>query len=125
MKLIIAGGRHYKFTPRDIDFLNWFKRSSEENEDPITEVVSGKCSGADAYGERWAKFHGIHVEPFPADWDNLGDAAGPVRNEEMAKYADVVILFPGNKGTRSMQERAEIHGLTILFSREFKGIGKW
>lgn len=97
MKLIIAGGRNYVFTGADIDRLDRIHKAK-----PATEVVSGRASGADAEGERWARFNGIPVKAFPADWEVYGRKAGPIRNKAMAQYADAVALFPGGKGTRSM-----------------------
>lgn len=49
--------------------------------------------GADALGEHWATAHGIPVERFPADWDKHGRAAGPIRNEAMAREGDALVVF--------------------------------
>jgi hypothetical protein len=46
MKLIIAGGRDYKFTKSDLEKL--------DSIEGITEVVSGGARGADKCGEIWA-----------------------------------------------------------------------
>ena len=104
MKLIIAGGRDYKMT-----FEDWQKL----DEIDITEVVSGGASGADAEGERYAKNKAIPVSRFPADWKAHGKAAGPIRNRQMAKYADAVVLFPGGRGTASMRKEAIMAGIKI------------
>lgn len=87
MRVIIAGPRdfypHYDHVDRVV------KESGFE----ITEVVSGDAEGVDYRGEQWAKKNSIPVKHFPADWKRLGKAAGPVRNGEMAKYADAAILI--------------------------------
>lgn len=57
----------------------------------ITEVVSGVAHGVDKLGERWAQAHKIPVKQFPAQWNKYGNAAGPIRNREMAEYADALI----------------------------------
>src|SRR5687767_3965572 len=101
MKLIIAGGRDYKFSVDDFVVLEKLHRQHQ-----ITEVVSGKARGADFYGEVWAYEHQIPIKAFPADWKTHGKAAGPIRNQEMARYADAVALFPGGKGTESMFKEA-------------------
>ena len=55
MKLIIAGGRNYFFTIKDLSKLMDLLPD-------VTEVVSGACpTGADHWGEVWAKAHEIPV----------------------------------------------------------------
>jgi hypothetical protein len=105
LSVIVAGGRDYRMTPQDEAWLDTL---------PIREVVSGGASGADAGGEAWAEKRGIPVRWFPADWDKYGRAAGPIRNRQMAEYADAVVLFPGGRGTDSMRREAERRGLTIF-----------
>jgi hypothetical protein len=109
LKVIIAGGRDYQVTLED-----WQKL----NEIPITEVVSGGASGADKGGEQYAEDKQIPVRKFPADWKEHGRAAGPIRNREMAQYADAVVLFRGGIGTNSMKAEAEKAGIAIY---DFRG----
>jgi hypothetical protein len=82
----------------------------------ITEVVSGCAPGADTFGEAWAKKRMIPIRRFPADWRKHGNRAGPIRNEEMARYADQLIaVWDGvSHGTADMIERARSHGLTVF-----------
>jgi len=109
--MIVAGGRDYRVKPQDEAWLDTL---------PIREVVSGGASGADAAGERWARKRGIPVKRFPADWDKYGPAAGPIRNRQMAEYADAVALFPGGLGTASMKREAERRGLQIFNPPPFR-----
>ena len=106
MKLIIAGGRDYVFNAKDIERLNSI--------DGITEVVSGGASGADYHGEKWAESKDIPIKKFPADWNKHGNSAGPIRNKQMAIYADAVALFPGGRGTSHMFRTALIAKLKIF-----------
>lgn len=108
MKLIIAGGRDYQFTQSDFDLLDGLRLKH-----PVEEVVSGGATGADSGGEDWAKSREIPVKGFPADWKTYGKAAGPMRNQAMASYADAVALFPGGKGTASMYRIAKATGIEI------------
>lgn len=128
-RLIIAGGRDYHLTPADYEKLDNHRLGLQ-----IAEVVSGCAPGADTDGANWAKKHFIHVEPFPADWDDLSqpdarirtradgtryDAeAGPRRNRQMATYADTVALFPGGSGTADMHKAAKAAGLRIYDFRQ-------
>lgn len=109
MKLIIAGGRNYQFTGADyaaLDALHLLRG--------VSEVVSGCASGADKCGEEWAKRNNIPVKPFPANWKAFGRSAGPIRNRQMAEYADALALFPGGKGTANMREMAVLNYLEIF-----------
>lgn len=118
MKLIIAGGRNYKFTSSDKERLNKiFEEMLGKSE--VIEVISGCCSGADHEGELWANSKNVNIRKFPPDWMKYGRAAGPIRNEEMAKYADAVALFPGGKGTESMYNLSKKYKLTIY---DFRGL---
>lgn len=112
MRIIIAGGRDYYFKEHDYDWL-----SDLHDEILITEVVSGKATGADSCGEIWANDNDIPIIPFPAIWKRpngtLNKVAGHIRNEQMARYADAVVLFPGGNGTANMRKNAIIHGLII------------
>ncbi|MBQ8495398.1 MAG: DUF2493 domain-containing protein [Clostridia bacterium] len=77
--------------------------------------MSGGCRGADKLGERYAEENGIPTERYSADWQRYGRAAGPKRNEEMAKAADLVICFwDGNsRGTASLIACATKNGKTV------------
>lgn len=115
MKTIIAGGRNYCMTAKDVQDLDNL---------PISEVVSGGAPGADRAGELYAMTSGFPVKTFLADWAALGRAAGPIRNKAMAEYADAVVLFPGGRGTASMAREAEIAGIEIFdwrFNRDQAG----
>ena len=47
---------------------------------------------------------------FPAQWDTYGNRAGPIRNKDMAEYADIAIVFmkPGwSSGSRDMVQQMQ------------------
>jgi len=99
----------------------------------ITEVVSGKQKstdrdgrgnitaeyGADYIGELYAKHIGVPVRDFPADWIAHGNAAGPMRNRQMAKYADALIAFwdGKSKGTANMINEMKRLGKPVIIQR--------
>lgn len=114
MKVIIAGGRDYQMRYRDWKILERYVPVGYNGD----EIVSGCATGADEAGEEFADYHGIEISRFPADWRGLGKKAGPIRNEQMAKYADAVILFPGGTGTANMRKLAKQYGLKILYDAE-------
>jgi hypothetical protein len=76
----------------------------------ITEVVTGKAKGADTLGEKWARcVANLPVKEFPADWKTHGLKAGPIRNGEMADYADglIVFIWNGSRGSANMLEQMQ------------------
>lgn len=97
MKVIIAG-------PRFVNNPQFVAAAIAASKFIITEVVSGHARGVDQLGEDWAREHGVHYTLFPADWNKYGKAAGPRRNEQMAKYADALIaVWDGqSRGTGHM-----------------------
>jgi hypothetical protein len=72
----------------------------------ITEVVSGGSKGIDFLGELFAQSYDIHLKEFPADWETHNKAAGPIRNKQMAEYADALLLIWNgeSKGSKNMKE---------------------
>lgn len=97
MKVVVAGSREiydYQSVVTAIE-LSGFQ---------ITEVVSGTARGPDRLGEQWARENHIKITRFPADWKSLGPAAGPIRNKQMAEYADaaVVVWDGSSSGSKNM-----------------------
>jgi len=108
MRIIIAGSR----TCTDMEVLN--KAIIVSGVIP-TVVLSGKARGADTLGEQWATINGISVEPYPADWEQFGKAAGSIRNQQMADNAEgLIALWDGkSKGTKDMIQRARRNKLWV------------
>ena len=110
MKLIIAGTR--TFNRYDI-LEKYAEEYIEKHEGKEVEVVSGHAEGADKLGEKFAVEKGYPLTIFKANWNKYGKAAGPIRNEEMAKYATHCIMFWDGKspGTRNMNHLASEYDL--------------
>jgi hypothetical protein len=106
MKVIIAGGR-------DFNDMTALVAAIKESGFEITEVVSGRASGADMLGLYWARANGVPETHFPAQWDIFGKASRLIRNRRMAKYADALIAMPGGRGTASMIAEARKRGLPV------------
>jgi hypothetical protein len=108
MKVIIAGSRTFDDYKKLEEVCDWAFSKQEE-----IEVVCGMAKGADLLGKRYAESRGHKVKEFPADWKVNGKAAGPIRNEEMAKYADALILFwdGSSKGSLHMATMAKKYNL--------------
>ena len=113
-RIIIAGGRDFT----DYDFLKKTLDNVIQVDD--FEVVSGACRGVDTLGERYAQEKGLGMPKiFEADWDQYGRGAGPIRNEEMARYADGLVAFwdGESRGTANMIKIAKRYGLEIKIIR--------
>ena len=73
------------------------------------------ASGADQLAGQWAKSRGISVKAYPADWKNLGRIAGPIRNKKMLdEKPDLLVAFPGGKGTANMVFYAKKSGCVVV-----------
>jgi hypothetical protein len=112
MKLIIAGGRSCTDFQGVLEAFNIFSGLYGYPE----EIISGGASGVDKIGEKIADQLNIKLIQFPALWELFGKAAGPKRNEEMADYADALLLYWDGKsrGSKNMKKCAKKHNLLIV-----------
>ncbi|MDR1297686.1 MAG: DUF2493 domain-containing protein [Deltaproteobacteria bacterium] len=99
MRLVIFGGRTITDMAEVEKAMEEWGRLAE-----VTEIVSGAAAGVDTLAVEYAEKHGLHCELFPADWVRYKRKAGPIRNEQMARYADFgVAVWDGkSRGTGHM-----------------------
>ena len=112
MKVIIAGSRNFTDYKKLCKICNHILQDQTD-----IEIVSGAYyKGADKLGEEYAKETGYKLTKFPADWKRFGRAAGPLRNEQMANYADALIAFwdGKSKGTKHMIDLAKSRRLNTM-----------
>ena len=111
MRVIIAGGRDFL----DYEKLKEYCDKILSDIEYIT-IVSGKARGADTLGERYQKERNLQLKEYPAEWDIYDKAAGGIRNEKMAKNADMLIAFWDGKssGTEDMIRRARREKLEVV-----------
>lgn len=119
IRIIIAGSRKFNDYIKMLNKLDELGIHLLATMDDI-EIVSGHASGADTLGEKFAKAYNYPLKIFPADWNTYGKAAGPIRNEQMVKYAaeanrGILVAFPigESKGTRNMIKLAKQYGLEV------------
>lgn len=109
-RVVVTGGR---------DYTDWNKVGSVLDaihaQLPITLLAEGGAEGADALAHSWARTRGIPAARFHAHWDFYGNAAGPRRNAWMLEIVvpDLVVAFPGGRGTEDMVRRAHAAGFTV------------
>jgi hypothetical protein len=121
-RVIIAGGRDFAdpaYVEDAMISLSYDAKDDYAFTRPIEHVLCGGAHGADAIGQKWAVDRGILVRYFPADWDQYGKAAGPIRNRLMAASADVLVAFwdGRSKGTQHMIQCALLGGLEVHIYR--------
>lgn len=99
MKIIVAGSRSINDKEMVFKIL---KRITNRYTD--VELVSGCAKGPDNLAIEFAENNDVIVHKFPADWDKYGKRAGYLRNEDMAKFSDVLVAFwdGESKGTKHM-----------------------
>lgn len=110
MKVLICGGRDFTDNAHLREVMNDLHEHT-----PIITVISGCARGADTLGAMWAKIHHIPVERYPANWNLHGKAAGMMRNQTMLTVGkpELVVAFPGGKGTANMINIARKAGVTV------------
>lgn len=109
-RVLVCGGRAFEDYAFLRDVLDYYAP---------TLVIHGAARGADSLAHRWAQNRCISVESHPADWQAHGKAAGPIRNAKMisAGKPDLVIAFPGGKGTANMVKIATDKGVPVIQPR--------
>ncbi len=109
--VLVCGGRNYD--DRDNVFSALDLLHAEHHFD---RVIHGGAAGADFLAHEWASRNKIVVRTFTADWDLYGNRAGPIRNRHMLVEGrpDLVVAFPGGKGTENMCFQAEKHGTPVV-----------
>jgi UDP-N-acetylmuramoylalanine-D-glutamate ligase len=111
MRVLVCGGRDYNDWARLEDELNVIERTYGK-----LTIISGCARGADTLAIRYAEKYNDPVEKFPADWEKHGRGAGHIRNQQMLDEGkpDLVVAFPGGRGTANMIERARKAGVEVI-----------
>ena len=111
MKVLVTGGRDFNDTAKLYRNLDNLHESSN-----ITHIIHGAADGADALAGRWARARGIQEIRCPANWAFHGNSAGHVRNRAMlALKPDMVMAFPGGRGTADMKDAASKAKIKIIY----------
>lgn len=111
MRVLVCGGRN--FTDREAVFHELHQLA--ETHGWVT-VIEGGAQGADALARLWAQLCYQGLVTVHAEWKRLGKGAGPARNTRMlvSGKPDLVLAFPGGKGTADMVRQAREVGVQII-----------
>ena len=106
VKVLVCGGR---------DYDDYFTISHELDSHRPTLVITGGAVGADHRAGVWAERNGVPLCIFPPHWGTYGNKAGPLRNSWMLEFGkpDLVLAFPGGKGTADMVRQARRAGIEV------------
>ncbi len=117
MRVLICGGRDFTDKKLFHNTMNEIDPSTDEKMlgDPELVVIHGGAKGADMMADEWAVVSWKNIERYKADWGKYGRGAGPIRNQQMIDEGkpDLVIAFPGGKGTADMVRRAKKAGIEV------------
>lgn len=114
MKILVCGGREYNNRDHIYAELDGLTTVGD-----ITHLIHGNSTGADLIAHEWARSRGVQPVACAANWTwfrALGrpKAAGPARNKAMlALGPDLVVAFPGGRGTESMIGLAREAGIPV------------
>lgn len=109
MRVLICGSRWWKeaLTTKEFRIETYVKALP-----PGSVIIHGDAPGADYVAKRMAIKYGHTEVAFHANWGKYGDAAGPIRNQQMLDegHPDKVAAFHKNivhsTGTKDMIAKA-------------------
>jgi len=106
MRVLVTGGR---------TFDKWRVVSAALESANPKVIIQGGAPGADALARKWADVHGIPTVSYIPNWSK-GKKAGPMRNSFMLEDSrpDVVVAFPGGRGTEDMVLKADAAGIHVV-----------
>lgn len=109
MKVLVTGGRAYNNAKVVADVLDVLKAQG------IELLIEGGAKGVDTLAREWARKNSVKCKTVRADWDGEGKAAGVYRNVRMLGLSpDIVVAFPGGKGTAHMVKIAKMVKVTVM-----------
>jgi hypothetical protein len=126
-RILVCGGRqyggdYYLSLAKTLDSICEDRKWTTEVEDqskvflPRVHIIAGGARGVDTLAVDWAACRYCSFTIFPADWETYGKSAGAIRNGRMITEGkpDLVVVFPGGKGTENMEKQAQKAGLEII-----------
>lgn len=119
MRILVCGGRNfYDWRLLEETLDNAYSERTLELE-YLDCIIEGGAAGADSLARQYAIYNEITYQEYPADWKMYGKVAGMYRNSQMLVKGnpDLVIAFPGGKGTANMIQIAKEAGIEV---REIK-----
>lgn len=129
LRILICGGRNFGNLDREFETQEEYAQAWNEMcfiEEKLVDlsvnkrdellIIQGEAKGVDYCAKSWAKLYGIPCAGYKADWEKYGKSAGFIRNKQMLNEGkpDLVVAFPGGKGTKMMVELAKKAGVKVI-----------
>lgn len=112
-RILVCGGVEWSNITLTEAVLDGYRQQMHDKDQPIS-IVQGGARGADFIAKAWAEKHDIPCETFNAEWKRYGRGAGPIRNSAMLETSpDLVIAFPGGRGTNDTVTKAAKLGIKV------------
>lgn len=123
-RVLVCGGRDFRAAIWLYDVLDDIHAKT-----PISLIIEGGqrtyetergkrviVGGADYWAMLWATGRRVENIRVDAKWAELGDRAGPIRNQAMIDEhrPDLVVAFPGGAGTADMVRKARAAGIRVM-----------
>ena len=111
LKILVCGGRNLHNVSLVYNTLNDVSLAWDE----ICIAQGGCKTGGDKFARDWARSKGHPLITMDANWSVYDKAAGPIRNQWMLDWIkpDLVLAFPGGRGTADMVAKAKSLGLWV------------
>lgn len=126
-RVLVCGGRAFGLVVPERNFIfnfldnlfltrGWILGEPDNNWLPDVHIISGEAQGVDSLARDYAVINWTDYSGFPADWGRYGKRAGFVRNTQMLEEGkpDLVVAFPGGKGTAMMASLARKAGVEVI-----------
>jgi len=115
MRVLVCGGRDFTRDKKEWSFL-YKELDTIRLTHGVGHLIQGGASGADACARAWAIYNELPYTQYPARWKIHGLKAGFIRNKQMLDEGrpDLVVAFPGGKGTAMMVDIAVKAGVKVL-----------
>lgn len=110
-RVLVCGGRDFHDVALLIRTLNHYHDQYGQK----LRIINGGATGADRLAAEWAERRHVPVQTYWAYWKTHGKKAGPIRNQRMLDEGkpDLVVAFPGGRGTADMVRRARAAGVPV------------
>ena len=116
MRVLVCGGRNFTDYSKVETVLEKIIFDGDSIPIEDTHIITGGARGADFLAQHFALQNRIPQTVYPANWNQHGRRAGYVRNVQMLEEGkpDLVVAFPGGKGTAMMIDIAKKAGVEVM-----------